>query len=73
MTRTVHITITASQLDTAIIALALRRFILRNTAALVWDNCAVGSEDQPRKIEASFPAAARETNGKPEQSTMALD
>lgn len=55
MSKTVVVTITWTPLDTAIIALEMRRFFLRSTPAFVWDNCAVGSKEQPRKIEASFP------------------
>jgi hypothetical protein len=55
MTRTVLITITDTPKETAAIALAMRRYILRTTAAFVWDNCGPGTQQEPRKLEASFP------------------
>lgn len=48
------ITITDTPLEAAIIALSLRRYLLQNTQAFISDNCAVGSETEPRKITAEF-------------------
>lgn len=45
--------------EAAIIAADLRRFLLRNTPALVWDNCGCGTTEQPRRLEAAFTGVRR--------------
>lgn len=57
--RKVTITITDRPEEAAAIARALRKFLMTNTTAFVWDNCACGSKEQPRRIVAEF-AAERE-------------
>lgn len=64
MTRTLVITIWDTPKATNEVALAIRRFILRNTEMIVWDNCAVGSEERPRRLTAEFPAVVREVKDK---------
>jgi hypothetical protein len=60
MTRTLVIEITDTPKSANEIALALRKCLMDYTAAFVWDNNAVGSAKQPRKLEASFPEMVRE-------------
>lgn len=60
-TKTVTIVITTNPLDTAIIALEMRRFLMRSTPAFVWDNCGEGSKEQPRRLTAEFPAVVRDS------------
>ena len=54
MTRKVTIQIIDEPKEAAAIALAMRKYILNNTAAFVFDNCAVGSAERPRRLTAEF-------------------
>lgn len=59
----VIITITDKPLEAAIMALSLRRYLLQNTQAFISDNCAVGSETEPRRLVAEFEAKQVQIKG----------
>lgn len=54
MTKKITITIIDTPSEAGIIARELRRFLLGETTAFVWDNCDKGSPEQPRRLEAAF-------------------
>lgn len=54
MSRTLRITIVDTPVEVHAIAMALRKYISRNTGAFVFDNCGVGSREEPRRLEVDF-------------------
>lgn len=72
MTRKITITIIDTPGEVAIIAHELRRFLLGETFAFVWDNCDRGSPEQPRRLEAAFLGARRDCSEQ-EASTQTVN
>lgn len=59
MVKKVTIKIIDTPVEAVIIAHEIRCYLLHNTAAFVWDDCGVGSTEQPRCLEAAFPGEWR--------------